>query len=234
MSWFASPFGKAPATPDAPHALLADIEKRGKQYLDEADNGKWVYPACKRIASDAGADKDQVCNHTRLEAVRYLLTVPRGEFRLLAEPSSQSAILDGYLRQLPHDETVIEFTGNTMSDLAIAVIAGFNWLNHCAGLSGADRRKFSGTLNHFRRVAMSAQKWWEMKGAKERYRNCCRRSRSRRCSCIWSGRTMADLRTKSPRRGPGVGPNFFARRAAARRNPPSLRSGWCRHATGRR
>ena len=104
--------------------------------------GKGVYPACKRIASDAGADKDQVCNHTRLEAVRYLLTVPRGEFRLLAEPSSQSAILDGYLRQLPHDDTVIEFTGNTMSDLAIAVIAGFNWLNHCAGLSGADRRSF--------------------------------------------------------------------------------------------
>ena len=64
---------------------------------------------------------------------------------------------------------MIEFTGNTVSDLAIAVIAGFNWLNHCAGLSGADRRKFSGTLNHFRRVAMSAQKWWEMKGAKERY-----------------------------------------------------------------
>ena len=64
---------------------------------------------------------------------------------------------------------MIEFTGNTMSDLAIAVIAGFNWLNHCAGLAGADRRKFSGTLSHFRRVAMSAQQWWEMKGASERY-----------------------------------------------------------------
>jgi hypothetical protein len=169
MNWRGWPFGKAPATPDAPHALLADIEKQGRQYLDEADNGKWVYPACKRIASDAGADKDQVGNHTRLEAVRYLLTVPRDEFRLLAEPSSQSAILDGYLRQLPHDDTVIEFTGNTMSDLAIAVIAGFNWLNHCAGLAGADRRTFSGTLSHFRKIAASAQQWWEMDGAKERY-----------------------------------------------------------------
>ena len=95
MSWRAWPFGKAPPAPDAPHALLADIEKQGRQYLDEADNGKWVYPACKRTASDAGADKDQICNHTRLEAVRYLLTVPRGEFRLLAEPDSQPAILDG-------------------------------------------------------------------------------------------------------------------------------------------
>ena len=169
MSWRAWPFGKAPPAPDAPHALLVDIEKQGRQYLDEVDNGKWVYPACKRTASDAGAAKDQICDHTRLEAMRYLLTVPRGEFRLLAEPDSQPAILDAYLRQLPHDETVIEFTGNTMSDLAIAVIAGFNWLNHCAGLAGADRKTFSGTLNRFRRVAMSAQKWWEMKGASERY-----------------------------------------------------------------
>jgi len=46
-----------------------------------------------------------------------------GEFRLLAEPDQQPAILDRLSRQLPPDETVIEFTGNTMSDLAIAVIA---------------------------------------------------------------------------------------------------------------
>lgn len=169
MSWRAWPFGNTPPAPDAPHALLADFEKLGKQYLDEVDNGEWVYPACKRTTSDKGAGKQQICSHTRLEAMRYLLTVPRSEFRLLAEPDSQAAILDAYLRQLPHDETVIEFTGNTMSDLAIAVIAGFNWLNHCAGLAGADRQKFSGTLSHFRRVAMSAQQWWEMKGAGERY-----------------------------------------------------------------
>lgn len=169
MSWRAWPFGNTPPAPDAPHALLADIEKLGKQYLDEVDNGKWVYPACKRTTSDAGAAKEPICSHTRLEAMRYLLTVPRSEFRLLAEPDSQAAILDAYLRQLPHDETVIEFTGNTMSDLAIAVIAGFNWLNHCASLAGADRQKFSGTLSHFRRVAMSARQWWEMKGASERY-----------------------------------------------------------------
>ena len=92
MNWFAWPFGKGPATQDAPQALIADIEKRGRQYLDEADNGKWVYPACKRAASDAGADKSLVCDHTRLEAFRYLLMVPRGEFRLLAEPDSQAAI----------------------------------------------------------------------------------------------------------------------------------------------
>ena len=126
-----------------------------------------IRPASERRRIPAPTS-NSVCDHTRLEAMRYLLTVPRGEFRLLAEPDSQAAILDAYLRQLPHDETVIEFTGNTTSDLAIAVIAGFNWLTHCAGLAGADRKTFSGTLNRFRRVAMSAQKWWEMEGARER------------------------------------------------------------------
>ncbi|WOH51974.1 hypothetical protein [Bradyrhizobium sp. sBnM-33] len=169
MSWYARLLGRASATPDAPHALLADIEKQGKQYLDEADNGNWVYPACKRKSPDTGADKQTVCDHTRLEAFRYLLMVPRGEFKLLAEPDSQAAILDAYLRHRPHEETVIEFSGDTMNDLAIAVIAGFNWLNHCAGLAGADRRQFSGTLNHFRKIVISAQRWWEMDGAKQRY-----------------------------------------------------------------
>ncbi|KRR01048.1 hypothetical protein CQ12_27445 [Bradyrhizobium jicamae] len=64
---------------------------------------------------------------------------------------------------------MIEFSGNTMNDLAISVVAGFNWLNHCASLAGADRRQFSGMLNHFRKVATSAQKWWKMDGAKERH-----------------------------------------------------------------
>lgn len=169
MSWSAWPFGKASPATDAPHALLAEIEKQGRQYLDEVDNGKWVYPACKRTSPDAGADRERICSHTRLEAMRYLLAVPRGEFTLLGEPGSQAAILEAYLRQLPHDETVIEFTGNTMSDLAIAIIAGFNWLTHCAGLADADRKSFSGTLNHFRRVAMAAEKWWVMDGAGERY-----------------------------------------------------------------
>jgi len=169
MNWRGWLFGKAAPALDAPHALAASIEKQGKQYLDDADTGKWVYPACKRSPTDVGADRQTVADHTRLEAFRYLLVVPRGEFRLLAEPESQAAILEAYLRQRPHDDTVIEFSGHTMNDLAIAVIAGFNWLNHCAGLAGADRRPFSGTLNHFRKVAMSAQQWWDMAGAKERY-----------------------------------------------------------------
>ena len=168
MSWRGWLSGKASPAEDAPHALLAEIEKRGRQYLDDADNGKWVYPACKRLSSDTGADRATVCDHTRLEAFRYLLMVPRGEFKLLAEPDSQGTVIEAYLRQRPHEDIVIEFIGNTMNDLATAVIAGFNWLNHCAVLAHADRRPFSGTLNHFRKVALSAQKWWEMDGAKAR------------------------------------------------------------------
>lgn len=168
MNWW--PFGKEETvTLDVPHALLADIEKRGKQYLDDVDNGKLVMPACKRSASDAGCDRAAIAEHTRLEAFRYLLAIPRREFTLLAEPDSQSAIVDGYLRQLPHEDTVIEFTGVTNADLAIAIIAGFNWLVHCAVLAGAEPNQFYGTLRNFRRIASSAQKWWAADGAKARY-----------------------------------------------------------------
>jgi hypothetical protein len=95
--------------------------------------------------------------------------VPRREFELLAEPASQLEMLDAYLRQRPHEDTVIDFTGSTMSDLAIAIIAGFNWLSHCAALAGADRKKFMGTLSHFRKIAVLAQQWWAMPGADARY-----------------------------------------------------------------
>jgi hypothetical protein len=166
MKW---PFGKEQVTLDAPHALLADIETRGKRYLADVDNGKFISPACKRAASDAGGDEAAVRDHTALEAFRYLLMVPRSEYRLLAEPDSQTAIIDGYLRQLPHEDTVIEFTGNTNADLAIAIIAGFNWLLHCAHLAGADPKQFYGALRNFRRISSSAQKWWAADGAQARY-----------------------------------------------------------------
>jgi hypothetical protein len=166
MKW---PFGKEQVTLDAPHALLADIETRGKRYLADVDNDKLISPACKRAASDAGGDEASVRDHTALEAFRYLLMVPRNEFRLLAEADAQPAIIAGYLRQLPHEDTVIEFTGNTNADLAIAILAGFNWLLHCAHLAGADPKEFYGALRNFRRVASTAQKWWAADGAQARY-----------------------------------------------------------------
>ena len=166
MNWW--PFGKSSTLEASPPTLLEDIETRAKQYLDDVDNGRLVYPACKRSASDLAGDEQSICEHTKLEAFRYLLSAPRREFTLLAEPGSQASLLDGYLRQLPHDQTVIEFTGTTDADLAIAVIAGFNWLVHCAVLAGADPKPFYGSLRNFRRVASSAQKWWATEGATER------------------------------------------------------------------
>jgi len=169
MNWW--PFGKdtATATLDGPHALLADIEKRGKRYRDDLDNGKFITPACKRTASDPASDQATIADHTQLEAFRYLLEVPRDEYRLLAEPDAQVEIIDGYLRQIPHDQMVIEFTGVTNADLAIAIIAGFNWLVHCAVLTGgADHSGLYGALRNFRRIGSTAQKWWAEDNAKQR------------------------------------------------------------------
>lgn len=171
MDWFGWQTRKDGADKAAsfgPKALMQDLKLRGPRYLDDVDQGKLIYPACKRAPSDASGDIGSVWDHTRLEAMRYLIAVPRGEFELLGEPARQGEMLDAYLRQLPHDDTVIEFTGVTTADLAIAVIAGFNWLSHCAGLVEVRRERFSGPLSSFRKIAVLAQQWWAMEGAEAR------------------------------------------------------------------
>lgn len=173
MGWFGWRFAKAPAADNAalsgPQAILADLAKRVPQYVDDADQGKLTYPACKQAISNAG-DVRAVWDHTRLEAMRYLMMVPAREFELLAEPARQPEMLEAFLRQQPHEHTVIDFTGSSMNDIAIAVFAGFNWLNHCAVLVGVDRDKFSGTLQHFRKLVVLAQQWWATEGAGPRCR----------------------------------------------------------------
>lgn len=172
MSWFgwlAKEQAVDRAARSGPQAILEDLARRVPQYVDEADQGKLTYPACKQIISST-ADVRAVWDHTRLEAMRYLAMVPRREFELLAEPARQSELLEVFLRQQPHDDTVIDFTGSTMSDIAIAIFAGFNWLNHCAVLAAAEREKFSGTLQRFRKLVVLAQQWWAMEGAGPRCR----------------------------------------------------------------
>src|SRR5260370_36044638 len=56
-----------------------------------------------------------------------------------------------------------------MAELAIAIVAGFNWLNHCAGLVEVNRERFSGTLSSFRKIVTLAQQWWAMECADARY-----------------------------------------------------------------
>jgi len=156
------------ATPFGPQEILRNLDKLVPQYLDEVDRGELIYPACKRKPSDAQGDLRSIWNHTRLEAIRYVTMVPRREFDLLADPSRQVELFDTYLRQQPHEDTVIEFTGSTMNDLALATVAGFNWLNHCAVLAEVERRKISGTLNNFRKIVFLAQQWWATEGAQTR------------------------------------------------------------------
>ena len=172
MDWFGWRLSKDPGADKAavfgPQAILQILDKRVPQYLDDVDQGKLIYPACKRKPSDAHGDVRSIWDHTRLEAIRYVTMVPRREFEPLADPSRQTEMLEAYLRQQPHEDTVIEFTGSTMSDLAIAIVAGFNWLDHCAVLVEVDRHKFSGTLRNFRKITVLAQQWWAMDGAGER------------------------------------------------------------------
>src|SRR3979411_3152494 len=172
MGWFGW-LAKAPGADkpmlSGPQAPTEDLAKRRPHYVDDADQGKLTYPACKQIISNAG-DVRAVWDHTRLEAMRYLVMVPGREFELRAEPARQSEMQEAFLRQQPHDDTVIDFTGSTMSDIAIAIFAGFNWLNHCAVLGAAEREKFSGTLQHFRKLVVLAQQWWATEGADPRCR----------------------------------------------------------------
>jgi hypothetical protein len=172
MSWFGWPAkdqAADKAAPSGPQAILEDLARRVPQYVDDADQGKLTYPACKHAISNAG-DVRAVWDHTRLEAMRYLMMVPGREFELLADPARQSEMLEVFLRQQPHEDTVIDFTGSAMSDVAIAVFAGFNWLSHCAVLAGVERDKFSGTLHHFRKLVVLAQQWWATEGAGARCR----------------------------------------------------------------
>jgi hypothetical protein len=172
MGWFGWP-PKDPASDkpalSGPQAILEDLARRVPRYIEDADQGNLVYPACKRAIANAD-DVRSVWDHTRLEAMRYLMMVPRREFELLADPSSQSELLNAFLRQPPHEDTVIDFTGSATSDIAIAVYAGFNWLNRCAVLAGADRENFSGMLHRFRKLVILGQQWWAMEGAEPRCR----------------------------------------------------------------
>jgi hypothetical protein len=151
-----------------PHVILEELRSRVPRYLEDVDQGKLIYPACKRALSDPDGDVRSVWDHTRLEATRYLTMVPTPEFELLTSADRQIEMMDAYLLQRPHDETVIDFTGNATTDFAMAIVAGLNWLTHCAKLAGVQPGKLSGTIGNFRRIVTLAHSWWLAEGAGER------------------------------------------------------------------
>ena len=94
--------------------------------------------------------------------------VPGAEFELLTSADRQIEMMNAYLFQRPHDETVIDFTGTATTDFAIAILAGLNWLTHCAKLSGVHPSQQSGTIRNFRKIVTLAHSWWLTDGAGER------------------------------------------------------------------
>jgi hypothetical protein len=49
-----------------------------------------------------------------------------------------------------------------------AILAGLNWLRHCARLAEVLPAQQVGTIRNFRRIVTLAQRWWLMEGAAER------------------------------------------------------------------
>ena len=142
----------------APELLLENLARRVPQYLDDVDQGRLIYPACRARSPDAAGDVASVSDHSRLEAMRYVMAVPGSEFGLLSQAGRQLEMIDAYLFQRPHADTVIDFEGNATADFCIAIVAGLNWLTHCAQLAGVDPARQSGTIRHFRKLVTLAQR----------------------------------------------------------------------------
>jgi hypothetical protein len=151
-----------------PAAILEDLTERVPRYLNDVDQGKLIYPACRRAPSDANGDVRSVWDDTRLEAMRYVTMVPGREFDLLSDPARQIEMIDAYLFQRAHAETVIDFTGTASIDFAIAILAGLNWLTHCAHLASVPPAQQTGTIRNFRKIVTVAHQWWLTEGASER------------------------------------------------------------------
>lgn len=151
-----------------PAAILEDLSERVPRYLNDVDQGKLIYPACRRALSDANGDVRSVWDDTRLEAMRYVMMVPGREFDLLSGPARQIEMIDAYLFQRAHADTVIDFTGTAPADFTIAILAGLNWLTHCAHLASVPPAQQTGTIRNFRKIVTVAQQWWLTEGATER------------------------------------------------------------------
>ena len=80
-----------------PDVILDELAQRVPRYLDEVDQRKLIYPACKRTLSDANGDVCSIWDHTRLEAMRYVMMVPGRKFELLSGPARQIEMMNAYL-----------------------------------------------------------------------------------------------------------------------------------------
>src|SRR5258705_7698906 len=148
-----------------PVTFLHALDQVVPRYLDSVDRHELIYPACTRKLTDVQGDIRSVWQHTRLEAMRYVVAIPGRDGELLIGSARQPEMTAAFLRQQPHENTVIDFTGVATEDVGIAIIAGLNWLNHCAHLAGVHPDRFARTLTNFRKVVRLGQKWWDTEGA---------------------------------------------------------------------
>src|SRR6202051_4808229 len=88
-----------------PAAIVEDLSERVPRYLNDVDQGKLIYSACRRALSDANGDVRSVWDDTRLEAMRYVMVVPGQEFDLLSGSARQIEMIDAYLFQRAHAST---------------------------------------------------------------------------------------------------------------------------------
>jgi hypothetical protein len=112
-----------------PGALFAALDVATPDYLGRVDRSELIYPACTRTLTDKAGDVRSIWEHTRIEAMRYVMMVPRREVELLVDPARQTEMIEAFLRRRPHEDTVVDFTGVASDDYSVAIIAGFNWLN---------------------------------------------------------------------------------------------------------
>src|SRR5258708_31536570 len=136
MGWFGRRIAKEPRPCKAamaaigdlfgPTAILRALDEAVPQYIDRVDRHDLIYPACKRTLTDVDGDVRSIWEHTRIEAMRYVMMVPRREVELLVDPVRQPEMLDAFLRRPPHEDTVVDFTGVPIDDLVITIVAGLN------------------------------------------------------------------------------------------------------------
>ena len=157
-----------------PTAMLSALELSVREYLKQTDEGLLVYPAAKRRLNDADGNIRAVWEHTRLEACRYLIMLPRPDIELLIGPARQAEMIDAFLRQTPRDETVVDFNGVPAEHCSLAIGAGLNWLGHCASLARVPSDKFKRTRRDFKHLAVLAQQWGRLDGAEADTIRCSR------------------------------------------------------------
>jgi hypothetical protein len=136
-------------------------------------------PAAKRRLNDADGNIRAVWEHTRLEAWRYVIMVPRRDVELLIDPARQAEMIDVFLRQTPRDETVVDFNGVPAEHYSLAIGAGLNWLGHCASLARVPSDNFKRTrrdfrTSGFRHLIVLAQQWGRLDGAEADTIRCSR------------------------------------------------------------